>query len=52
MVGGWLDEVRIKLISASTGVAVEVGAELGNKLKMINQNFKIIFQIISVCKYP
>lgn len=30
MLGGWLEKVRIRLNSASTGVAVEVGAELGN----------------------
>ena len=30
VVGGWLVQVRIKLISASTVVAVEDGAELGN----------------------
>ena len=34
VVGGWLDQVRIKLISASTGVAVEVGAELGKNERL------------------
>ena len=28
--GGWLEKVRIRLTSASTGVGVEVEAELGN----------------------
>ena len=28
--GGWPDQMRIRLTSASTGVGVEVGAELGN----------------------
>ena len=28
--GGWPEQMRIRLTSASTGVGVEVGAELGN----------------------
>ena len=32
--GGWPDQVRIRLTSASTGVGVEVGAELGNSGKV------------------
>ena len=28
--GGWLEQMGIRLTSASTGVGVEVGAELGN----------------------
>ena len=34
--GGWLDQMRIRLTSASTGVGVEVGAELGKNLKCAN----------------
>ena len=30
-VGGWLEQMGIRLTSASTGVGVEVGAELGNR---------------------
>ena len=33
-VGGWLDQMGIRLTSASTGVGVEVGAELGNYLQV------------------
>ena len=29
-VGGWPDQMGIRLTSASTGAGVEVGAELGN----------------------
>ena len=29
-VDGWLDQVRLKITQSPTGVAVEVGTELGN----------------------
>ena len=34
--GGWPDQMGIRLTSASTGVGVEVGAELGNILSSIS----------------
>ena len=37
--GGWPDQMGIRLTSASTGVGVEVGAELGN-----NYMFSHIFE--------
>ena len=36
--GGWLDQLRLKLTQSPTGVGVEVGTELGNFLE-ISQNF-------------
>ena len=37
-VGGWLDQMGIRLTSASTGVGVEVGAELcNNKIRKVRQ---------------
>ena len=38
--GGWPEQMRIRLTSASTGVRVEVGAELGT---MGNQNLRESF---------
>ena len=32
--GGWVEQMGIRLISASTEVGVEVGAELGNKTRV------------------
>ena len=32
-VGGWLDQLRLKLTQSPTGVGVEVGTELGNMRK-------------------
>ena len=36
--GGWPDQMGIRLTSASTGVGVEVGAELcNNKIRKVRQ---------------
>ena len=47
--GGWVDQVGLKLTQSPTGVGVEVGTELGNKLILItsfavlvSNTFKVI----------
>ena len=39
--GGWLDQMGIRLTSASTGVGVEVGSELGKRSKQFYNNLSI-----------
>ena len=34
-VGGWLDQLRLKLTQSPTGIGVEVGTELGNITRIV-----------------